>query len=243
MSELTDAKRDEIEKLIYKTFDAADPTKANTEYYMNLFSGMSNSQFYKFLSKKLPFRFHSSVFKNEPTMSDIFAGFKVLNKPLMEKVKLPYLYKDSNGKPIESKECLVIYINIKRMKQFQIKKTNTAIDINKRDITGRLVDEDKGGLESDKEFEGGAALGLENTIIENARVRADAMNAKSEAYNHINITGEVSLNDINADKTDSLAKNIFNVYLIGANMHSNLVDSGYMTPYTMENRKKNLERE
>ena len=131
----------------------------------------------------------------------------------MERVKLPYLAKDKNGNPIESQECIVGYMNIKRLKQMMAKKTNTAIEITKRDMkTGRLLGEDKGGIESDKEFEGAMALGLENTTIEFSRVKAAAMKAKAEAYNQINVKGEVSFDDIDPEKTDSLSKNTLNVY-------------------------------
>jgi len=241
---ITPEKRLEIETLVYKTFDKADKSGANTQYYRELFADMSDREFDKFLQRRLPFRFHTELFKSEPKMDDIFDAFKVLNKPLMEKVKLPYLSVDKSGRPVESKECLVVYVNMKRMKQMRVKKTNTSIEIGNRDMkTGRLLGKDKAGLESNKEFEGAAALGLENTIIENARIKADAMKAKSEAYNAINVKGEVSMDDIDASKTDSIAKNTFNVYLIGANLHSNLVDEDYMTPHTLAQRKKRLERE
>lgn len=238
---ITPEQREQIELTVYKTFDAVDKTGANTQYYKELFAGMNDRQFDTFMHRRLPFRFHTQLFKVEPSMSDVFDGFRILKKPLMEKVKLPYVHINKNGSPIETKECLVVYCNIKRMKQMRAKKTNTAVEISKRDMkTGRLDGEDKGGLESNKEFEGVAALGLEGTIIENARIKADAMRAKSEAYNTINVKGEVSLADIDADKTDSIAKNTFNVYLIGANLHSNLVDEDYYTPHTLNRRKKNM---
>lgn len=238
---ITPEKRNEIELLIYNTFDEVDITGANSQYYKELFSGMTDAQFYNFLRRRLPFRFHTEIFKVEPKMKHIFNAFKVLNKPLLEKVKLPYLYRDKNGNPIESKECLVVYINVKRMKQMRAKKTNTAIEIGKRDMkTGRLLGQDKGGLESNKEFEGAAALNLEYTIKEYARIKADAMRAKVEAYNTINVKGEVSFSDINEEHTDSLAKNTLNVYLIGANLHSNLIDEHYYTPHTLNRRKKTI---
>lgn len=238
---ITPEKRTAAETLIIKTFDAVDKTGANSQYYKELFAGMSDAQFDRYIRRRLPYRFHTEVFKVEPKMQDVFDGFRVLKKPLLEKVKLPYLYRDSAGNPIESKEALVIYVNIKRMKQMRTKKTNTAIEIDKRDMkTGRLLGEDKGGLQSNKEFEGTAALGLDSTTTEYARVKADAMRAKTEAYNNINVKGEVSFEDISQDKTDSLAKNTFNVYLIGANIHSNLVDEDYYTPYTLNRRKREL---
>lgn len=243
MATISPEKRKECEELIYKTFSAIDPSGANTQYYQQLFANMSDAQFAKLISGRLPFRYHIAPFDNEPKMPDIFKAFKILNKPLMEKVKLPYLAKDSNGRPIESKECLVGYLNIKRLKQMLTKKNNTAIEISKRDMkTGRLLGADKGGLESNKEFEGAMALGLENTTAEYARIKAAAMKAKAEAYNTINVKGEVSFDDIDTGKTDSIAKNTMNVYLIGAGLHSNLIDENYYTPYSLEKQKKRIER-
>lgn len=228
------------EELIYKIFSTVDPSGANTEYYQKLFSNMSDTQFEKLISGRLPFRYHVAPFKNEPKMDDIFKSFKILNKPLMERVKLPYLAHNSNGEPVETQECLVGYIHVKRLKQMLAKKTNTAMDISKRDMkTGRLLGEDKGGIESNKEFEGAMALGLDNTAVEYARIKAAAMKAKAEAYNTISVKGEVSFDDIDSDKTDSISKNTFNVYLIGANLHSNLIDDNYYTPHTLEMRKNN----
>lgn len=245
MKTVTPEIRQKCEELIYKTFSAIDPTGANTQYYQQLFADMTDEQFTRLISGRLPFRYHVAPFDNEPKMPDIFEAFKVLNKPLMEKVKLPYLAKNSNGEPIESKECLVGYLNIKRLKQMLTKKNNTAIEINKRDmkLTGRLQNEDKGGLESNKEFEGALALGLEYTAAEYARVKAASMKAKAEAYNTINVKGEVSFDDIDTEKTDSIPKNSLNVYLIGANLHSNLIDEDYYNPQTLRKRARRIERE
>ena len=241
---ITPQKRKEIENLIYQTFSAVDKSGANTEYYQKLFADMSDAQFFRLISGRLPFRLHVIPFKNEPNLGDCADAFKVLKKPLLEKVNLNYLHKNSKGEPISSKECMVGYLNIKRLKQMMAKKTNTAIEISKRDMkTGRLLGEDKGGLESDKEFEGAMALGLDNTTIEYSRVRAASMKAKAEAYKAISLTGELSFNDINPDKTDSIAKNTLNVYMIGANIHTNLIDEDYYTPHTLSNRKRAIGRE
>lgn len=245
MAVITPEKRMECEELIYKTFSAIDPSGANTQYYQQLFSKMSDVEFTRLISGRLPFRYHVATFENEPKMENIFKAFKVIKKPLMEKIKLPYLATNSKGEPIESKECLVGYLNIKRLKQMLTKKNNTAIEISKREmkLTGRLQGTDKGGLESDKEFEGAMALGLENVGIEYSRIKASAMKAKAEAYNTINVKGEVSLDDIDSEKTDSISKNAMNIYLIGANLHSNLIDEDYFNPITLEKKSKRIERD
>lgn len=240
---LSSKKRKEIEDLIYKVFDTVDTTKTNSDYYRELFSKMNNNEFYHFLERRLPFRFHQEVFKIEPKMYQIVDAFKILNKPLLEKVNLAHIYRNKDGVPVQSKECLVIYIHLKRMKQLLNKKTNIALNIEKRDMkTGLLVGEDKGGKETDREFESLAAFGLDYTIDEFSRPRGDALKSAAEMSAVIMNKGFVSEKDFNVEKDDSLGKNILNVYLLGANIYSNLVDINYMTPYTAKNRKKAVER-
>ena len=240
---ISKSQRKQVEQLVYDVFDKVDKTGANTEYYKQLFSKMSDEKFFDFFKRRLPLRYHSEIFKNEPEMSDIFDAFKVLNKPLIEKVKCPYLYKNKKGEPIETQEALVVYIHIKRMKQMLSKKTSIGIDADKRDMkTGRLLGADKAGQETDREFEALAAMDLPWAMDEFARPKADAMRAKSQMHNVIMTKGFISADDIEIDKDDSLAKNLLNVYLIGANIHSNLIDEDYLTPHTISNRQKQIER-
>lgn len=139
------ANREEIEKLIYSVFDKVDKSHMNSDYYRELFSKMSDDQFYKFFQRRLPLRFHQDAFKIEPKMYDVVDAFKILKKPLLEKVNLPHVYIRPDGKAVQSKECLVIYIHIKRMKQMLSKKNNASMDVGKRDMkTGLLLQEDKG---------------------------------------------------------------------------------------------------
>lgn len=229
--------RQQAEELIYKIYDTVDPSKTNSDYYRKLFATMSDQDFMKFCKRRLPFRFHNSVFKVEPKMYDIIDAFKVLNKPLLEKVKLPYVYKNSKGEPVETQECMVIYIHLKRMKQMLTKKNNTAMNIEKRDMkTGRLMGEDKGGQETDREFESLATMGLDWTMDEFARPKADAMSAISQMSNSILANGFVRDSDLQIPNDDSLGKNMLNSYLLGAHIASNLIDIDYMTPYTAKNR-------
>lgn len=236
--------REAAETLIYKTFDAADTTHTNSDYYRKIFAEMSDEEFFKFCKRRLPFRFHQEIFKVEPKMYEIINAFKVLNKPLFERVKLPHYYINKNGEPVESQECLVIFVNMKRMKQMLTKKNSTAINIEKRDMkTGLLTGSDKGGKETDKEFESLATMGLDYTMDEFARPKADAMGAISQMSNVIMNQGFVTKDDINIAKDDSLGKNLLNAYLIGAHIHSNLIDIDYMTPYTAKNKQRKIERQ
>ena len=235
--------RKQAEELIYNVYNALDKTHTNTDYYRSLFSKMSDEDFLKFCKRRLPFRFHQELFKIEPKMNDIFEAFKYINVPLLERVCLPHVYRDPNGVPVQTKECLVIYIHLKRMKQMLTKKNNTAINTDKRDMkTGLLTGEDKGGKETDREFESLATMGLDYTMDEFARPRADAMEAKAQMRKTILNKGYVSFNDIDIPNYDSIGKNIFNVYLLGSHIASNLVDIDYTTPLTAKNKQKRIER-
>ncbi len=79
-------------------------------------------------------------------------------------------------------------------------------------------------------------MGLDYTIDEFARSRADAMEAKTQMQNAILNKGFVSDEDIQLTHTDSIAKNLFNAYLIGAHIHSNLIDTGYLTPLNINKK-------
>ena len=236
-------KRLEAERMIYATFDAVDKTGANSEYWKKVLFPMSDEQFYKFMQRRLPFRYHLSTFKNEPKMSDILDGFKVINKPLLERVKLPYFYKNADGVPVETKECLILYLNVPRMKLMLIKKNSNAIETSHRDMRGMLMDQDKGGKTSDREFQSLQAADLNYTTFEMAGPRADAMEAKQVMNNTIAQKGFVSIEDVPKAKEDSLAKNMMSAMLIGCNIMTNLVCTDYETPRTIQQRKlKSVQR-
>ena len=229
--------RQQAEELIYKTLDAVDTTHTNSDYYKKIFATMSDEDFTNFFKRRLPIRFHIEAFNIEPKMYQIIEGFKVLNKPLLERVKLPYVYKDENENPIETQECLVVYIHLKRMKQLLTKKNHNSINIEKRDMkTGLLTSEDKGGKETDREFESLATMGLDYTMEEFARPKADAIEAMNQMSAEILSKGYVSNSDIEINKTDSIGKNLFNTYLLGAHIYSNLIDTDYYTPLTIANK-------
>ena len=235
--------RQEIEELIYKVYDTIDKTHTNSEYYKNIFSKMSDEEFYKFFERRLPLRFHEDAFKIQPKMYEIVDAFKIIDKPLLERVNFPHIYVNSNGKPVQSKECMVIYIHIKRMKQMLSKKNNASMRVGKRDMrTGLLMQEDKAAKETDREFESLASYGLDYTMDEFRTVKADAMQASAEMIATIVDKGSVSQNDYAVTKVDGLARNMLNVYLLGAGVYSNLIDREYMTPLTAKNKQKRIER-
>lgn len=236
--------REKAENLIYKVMDKLDPKEYNSAYYKELFSKMSDAQFLKFCKRNLPFRFHTKPFVVEPKMYDIEEALKILGVPLLEKVALPYLYVDKNGNPVWSKEAMVIYIHIKKMKQFITKKNSTPSNIDNRDMkSGLLVSFDKGGKTSDREMESLAVMGLDKTMEEMYTWRADYMDAKASAYQTISTLGKVSSEDIPINDTDSIAKNTLNAYMVSSLLNTNILNKDYMLPKTIANKKPKIIRE
>lgn len=236
---ISTAKRAKIEKKIYTVMSKLDKSGINTKYYKDMFAKMNDRDFEKLMKSDFPFRFHHVPFKVEPKTSDIVEALDYLGVPLLEKVSLEYLYQNSNGKPVYSKPCLVVYVHLKKVQQFATHKNSIANKIGSRDMkTGLLTWGDKGGKESDRESESLLAIGLEKTSKEFTTVRADAMQAKAEAYNMISNTGTLTLDDIKVSQSDSISKNLLDTYIIGCMGISNLITPSYETKYTLERKGK-----
>lgn len=233
----------DCERLIYKIFDILDPSKKNTQFWIEEFSRMSDEQFKKYITGHYPLYFQTGAFK-EPNIKQITDALKEINVPLLESVYMPYKYKDSNGRPIKSKPCLVVYYHEKRMKQLLTKKNSSSISADTRDMkTGLLTGVDKNGKESDREFESLAVSGLMKTAEELSRPRADSMDDKNLMNNIIKNLGQVTLDELPEDIDDSLSKNLLNAYFIGAQLYTNIVEKDeYMLPYTIKDKERKVQR-
>jgi hypothetical protein len=239
----------ECERLIYKIMETLDDPKKNNgdspnvQFWIEQFAKMNDKEFKEFVCKPLSIFYQTSGLNREPSMLQINRALDVLNVPLLEEVYLPYKYKDKNGRPMKTKKCLVLYIHMKRMKQLLTKKNGLSISTSTRDFrTGLLTGVDKNGKESDREFESLAVSGLTETMKELSRPRADSMTDKSIMNQTIKSLGQVRLSDLPEDKTDSLSKNLTSVYFIGAQISSNLVNTDYMTPYTLKQKDMKINR-
>lgn len=238
------ANRRKAEELLVKVMDALDPTHTNSDYYKNAFAKMSDKQFEQWLKKKFPIKFHFRPFEIEPSVEMSDRALGIMNVPLLEKVAEPWLYENSDGKPVYTYEAFVGYTHLKKMKQFGTKKNHIPLRNDNIDMkTGQLLGEDKGARESDREFEALTVMGLSYTAKEFSTFKADAMEAKDQAYSTINITGKLSQKDIDFRKDDSLSRHIISAYMIGSHLMNNLVITDYMTPATLANRKKRVKRE
>jgi hypothetical protein len=236
--------RKKVETLVLKVMDALDKSGKNTEYYQKLFAGMNDVQFKKYVSKDFPFIFQYNTFEIEPKMDDVAETAKVLDIPLVERVYLPYYYKNKDGVPVNSKPCYVVYLHLKKMKQFITKKNSMSVSIDDRDMkTGLLLSHDKNGKTSDREMEALIVMGLDSCVEEFSRPRADAMQDKSIMYNTINTIGSVSLKELPHDIDDSLSANLLNTYLLGSMIKSNIINEDYYLSKTIKGKGKKIKRE
>ena len=236
--------RKKTEAFIIRIYDILDKTGTNSEFYKKKFAAMNDKEFLKFLSLGLPLKFHWSAFTVEPSMNDIFDSAKALKVKLIKKIKMAYLYTDKKGNAVITKPCLVGPIHIKKLKQFVTKKNSMTTSISEKDMrTGLLINDDKNGITSDREFEALLVMGCEHSTRELSRLRADSMKAQSLMHSHINNDGMVYLKDIPIEADETLSKNMLDVYMIGAGFKSNIVTDDYYLPKTMNDRKQKLERE
>ena len=194
---ITKKQREEIETLVIKFFYALDKSHTNSDYYKKLFSDMSDAQFLKMMKSKFPFKLHYRPSVVEPTMKDAENALKIIGVPLLEKINMPFLYENKDGDAVKSQECLVGYVHHKKVQQMITKKNKWAAEIENRDMkTGRLIGVDKGSATSEREFEALTTFGLDKTMEEFMKPKADAMLAKNVMYSNIASTGMVRLEDL-----------------------------------------------
>lgn len=237
-------KRKEVEEMVYKVMDLLDPTQQNSQFYKAKFAKMNDKQFMNFFSQDFPLKFQTRLFEIEPSMKQISDALDYIHVPMIEQMNLPFEYRAKDGTPVKSDDALILYVPIRKVKQFLSKKNSMSTNISNRDMkSGLLQTVDKNGNTSDREMESLAVMGLDASMKELATYRADSMNAKDEFYSMINTTGMVRQSDVDVDTSDSLARNELNVYLLGAGLNSNLINEGNYLRHTLTSRGRKTERE
>lgn len=236
----TVANRAYIEKLIYDTYDALDPSGINTDKMRSMLSGMSDTQFASFMKNFLSndsenFVLDTVDFEHELKMEYIEKAAKVVGVPLMEYVFMPHLSMDKN-RPIVSKEkCLVGYCNVKRPQQLLYKKNGISISNEKVSaLTGQVTGKDQNGQDSDIEASLLVSLGADKILEEFNGPRADDHVMKREMNESIATKGYVLLDDLTNLPTNKITLNTVNTYLLGMMLKSDLVTDSYILPKTSE---------
>ena len=226
----------EIEKLIYDTFKALDPTGVNSKKWKEFFSTMNNEKFAQFMKKFLNddsenFMLDIVDFERDLKMEHCEAAAKVLNIPLMEYVFMPHVTMDKNHVVVTKEPALVGYINVKRTQQMVHKKNSMSIS-NKRksSFTGQVVDKDKNARDTNIESSMLVALGADKILEELHGPRADDTVMKTQMNKSIATKGYVLLDELDNLPTNKVTLNTVNTFLLGAGIKSDLISSTYILP-------------
>lgn len=243
MAKLTPEKRKKMEKLIYDTFSALDPTKANTEKYQQMFSKMSNVQFDDFFKKLFSNEDNYLIldiadYERNLDMDKVNAAAKLLKVPLYEKINMPYL--DNNKEnPIQSMyEVPVGYLHIKRMQQMLNKKNSSSTETTSRNmLTGQVTAHDKNARSSDMENFNLVVLdGSKPLMQELMGPRGDDMVMMNEMLQQIAVNGYASLDKMTNKLENKTALNTIDVFFMGVGLKTDLVTKGLVLNSTLNEK-------
>jgi hypothetical protein len=230
--------RAKIEKIIYDTFDALDPSGANTDKYKELFGSMNDNEFAKYMKDFLNddnenFVLDIVEYEHGLDMNNIEKAAKVLNIPLMEYVYMPHLTMDKKHVVCSKEKCLVGYINVKRTQQLLHKKNGISVSNEKRSaMTNQVVDKDKNARDSDIEASLLVSLGADKILQEFHGPRSDDTIMKREMNQSIATKGYVQLDELENSPTNKVTLNTVNTYLLSMGIKSDLVSDTYILPKT-----------
>lgn len=230
--------RSYIEQLIYDTFDALDPSGANTLKLKNFFQTMDESQFEKFFKKFLAndtenFTLDIVDYERNLKMENCEKAAKVIGIPLMEYVYMPHITMDKHNVVVSKEKCLVSWINVKRTQQLLSKKNGISIsNENISVITGQVINHDKNARDSDIEASMLVALGADKILQEFHGPRADDHVMKQEMNQSIATKGYVELDELTNVSTNKITLNTVNTYLLAMGLKSDLISDSYILPKT-----------
>jgi hypothetical protein len=235
-------KRKEMEELVYGFFDLFDPTGRNTEYYRNKFKAMNDAEFdqyFKLLfAQEDPYLTATMVdYENPVQIENIEKAADFLNVPLFEKVVIPYASSDPNNPVITKHECMVGYLNIKRLQQINFKKLGLSTDVSERNmITGQVTGHDKNSRNSDAETTSLLTVGATDSLKEFMSARADDMVMKKEMNQKILRDGYVAMSDLTDKLVNKTTLNSAAVFFMGAGIMNDLITDDYLLPKTVEDQ-------
>lgn len=241
--------RKEVESLIYRTFNAMDPSGANTEKYKEMFGAMNDQQFAKFMKEFLDnpmdnFSFDMVDFERDLRMENVEKAAKVLGIELFEYVYLPHLTMDKTRVVRTKQKVLVGYFNIKRPQQLLHKKNGLSLSNERRSmLTGQVTGKDKNSRDSDIEASMLVALGCNSILQELHGPRADDMTMKAQMNQSIRNKGYAMLEDMDNLPTNKTTLVTIDTYLLGMMLKSDLITDTYILPKTSAAMFENVSEE
>lgn len=240
--------RKQIEKLIYDTFDAIDPSGTNTSKYQTLFGDMSDAEFEKYMKEFLSNKDENFIldiveYEHSLSMDQCEAAAKVLDIPLMEYVYMPHLTMEKKNTVVTKEKCLVLYLNVKRTQQFLHKKNGLSLSNEHRSaIHGQVIGNDKNARNSDIEAAMLVALGSDAILRELHGPQADDLSMKQELHQSIASKGYASLDEMESLTINKTTLNTVNMALLSMMLHSDLVSDSYVLPKVISDVYDELDR-
>ena len=220
--------RNRMEKLIYNTFDALDPSGQNSERYREMFTKMTDNEFDRFFKELFSNEDEYLIwdiidYERDATIEGIEKAAEVLDVPLFEHVIMPYASPDPNN-PIATKYKVPVgYIHCKRVQQMVRKKNSTSTDLGERSaMTGQVTGHDKNSRESDVENYALVTLGADENLREYMGPRSDDLVMKREMYSAISKNGYVSINDLTDDVRNKTSLNTIDVFFLSMGIKTDL---------------------
>jgi len=242
-------KRKRIQEMVIQTMALLDPTKINAKKYSDMFNGMSDQEFSKWITEfledeKSNFRLDIEEFGDGSRVlkfENVDKAAKYLNIPLFEHIYVPHNSTDPT-RPIRSKQpVLVGYLNVKRVQQLVTKKTGlTMSDTDRDESTGRLKGDSKGGVMTAIENEVLAGMGAKDVMSEFLGTRADNVQEYNAMLQQIAETGSVKLEDCKTGIYDKPSLLRADIYFMCMGIKTDIVSEAY---YSIDKVRSMMGRE
>lgn len=233
-------RRKEMCSIIYRFFNALDPTKENTKKYKSLFEPMTDQKFKAFFTEFFNNPKHYLIldmvdYERDLQVEYIEAAAKVIDVPLFEYVTIPHLTMDKEHPIITKHKVPVGYLHLKRPQQTVMKKNGLSVEADQRSaFTGQVTGGDKNGRESDLENCMLTSLGMKYTLKELNGPRADDLVMKKEMLDQINRNGYTELSGLTDKIENKTTLNTINTYFLGMGLHTDLITKGLKLPYNLD---------
>ena len=228
---ITKEQRKKIEELVVKVMSILDVSNKNPTHYQEMFKGMSDVEFEKYLKGMASdddnnFYLEVVPWENEPTLDAIKLAAKFLNLPLERNVY--YRHDDNKDNPVRTSYPVPVgYMHVKRLQQILTKKTGFSTETSQRNtITGQLSGAASVGRVADEETIALATVENSDAILkELLGPRADNKDKRLQMYQAIQRDGFVSQRDLVGDSANQGTLNYLNVIFLGAGMQTDLIDA------------------
>lgn len=235
------SKRKRIEKIIYDTMSALDPTGVNREKYQAKFSKMNDAQFTSYINKMMKsddyFVLDIVDYERDLQMQDIEKAAKIVDVELFEYVALPFVNMSTEQPVVTKFPVITGYLHTKRTQQTIMHKNTTSTEIAERSaLTGQVTGGDKNARESDVENFAMVTLDANENLREFMGPRADDSQMKREMHSDIRMKGYTNLEGMTNSTENKTTLNTVDVMFISMGLNTDLVRKGLLVTKTLDNK-------